>query len=200
MGSQPYEIVYGPANIYLAAVGTTFPTVDATPGAGWFKLGTDGDKNFAESGVKIGFNQTINEWKGLGSTGARKVTRISEAFKVSGEIADLTPAQLAKFLNDVTVSTVAAASGQIGTKSITLHQGVTVTLFALVVRFESPEGLWNGQLQVPRVYHSGNPGFTLEKANPALAAFEFTAIEDITAVSDDMFYGEYIEQNADALP
>jgi hypothetical protein len=188
--SEPYEIVAAPYSVYLADVGTAFPDVDETPAAGWTLLGTSGDLNYNEDGVQVTHEQTLATFRPAGGSGNRKVWRTEEDLKITVKLADLSPDQYAKILNDATVTTVPSGAGTAGTKAFDLQQGLDVALFALLARgVSSVDDSLACQYQVPIVYQSANPAPVGKKGEPALLELEFSTLED----SSDGF-GELIEQ------
>ena len=66
------NIINGPLSLYFAAVGATFPLVDDDPPTGFTLIGTSGAKNYMEDGVSVSLNQSIEAFRGLGSTTALK--------------------------------------------------------------------------------------------------------------------------------
>lgn len=195
---EPYEIIGSPLTIWLAPVGTAFPAVNIAPSGSWTLLGTGGDKNYTEEGVQVMHDQTLNEVFTAGSTGARKVFRPRESFKLGVTLLDLNLAQYGNVLG--TVTTVAPGAGTIGTKKVGLNRGSTVALFALLARGPSPFAAgMNAQFEVPRCYQSGNPRPTFSKGNPAGLAMEFAALEDPAAVLDTERFGRLIAQHLAAL-
>lgn len=173
--SAPYEIVAAPLTLYLAAVGTAFPAVNAAPAGTWTKLGTSGDKNY-EGGVTVTHEQTTTTFTPGGGTAPRKAWRTEEALRIAVTLVDLSPEQYAKILNDVAVTTTA---GPPATKDFNLLQGLDVARFALLARGKSPVlDTVNAQYQVPIVIQSGNPEPVYQKGEPAGLAIEFMALED----------------------
>jgi len=185
----PYEILIGPLEVWIAPVGTAFPTVQTSvvPGS-WTQMGVN---DMEEAGVKVTHKASITEWRGLGGTGPRKVGRTSEDLKISFTLVDLT---LEKYL--ITLGqTIILVVGPPGTKDIPLYQGTAVAQFALLARGLSPYGdAYYRQYQVPVVYHSGNPEPVAMKGKPAGLAFEFTALEDPNAVTASERFGDLIIQ------
>jgi hypothetical protein len=131
---EPLELISGPFDVYVAPVGEAFPDVDTTPAGNWFKLGTNGAKNYDEGGVKVKHGQKLSKVFTLGSTGPRKVLREQETMVVSFTLLDLSPEQYAKVLNDAAVSSVAAAAGTPGYKKTALRRGSSVSEFAVLVK------------------------------------------------------------------
>lgn len=93
--AAPNEIIIGPAEVYVAPVGASFPPLDVTPGAPWVLVGTLGSKNYAESGVLLRRTLTMNYVRTLGSTVARKAAISETSFEVEFNVLDLSPDFLA---------------------------------------------------------------------------------------------------------
>jgi len=197
MAVTPFEVIAAPATIYVAATGTAFPAIDAAPGGSWTQLGTSGDENYGEEGVTAAHEQTIQQWRGLGNTGPKKVFRTEENLRISFVLVDLTLEQFAKLLNDVTVTDTAAGAGTAGHRSIPLRQGPDVTRYALLARGPSPYGNgWNMQWEIRICYQGGNPTPVFRKGQPAGLQCEFIAIEDPDAASDGERFGVLRAQDA----
>lgn len=195
---EPYSMVVGGADIYLAPVGEDYPDVDEDPSGNWELLGSSGKKDYSEDGITVNHEQTLNQFRSLGSTGPRKVSRSEENLTVSGVLEDLTLEEYAKVLNDVSVSTGSAASGA-DTKEINIRQGTDVSVFALLIRIPNAYGNgWLAQVEIPRVYQSENPSPTFSKDEKAGLSFTFTALEDEDAATDDERFGKIIHQTGDA--
>lgn len=179
--AAPFEIVGAPLTVYLAPVGTAFPGIDDAEGAfdpGWFKLGTSGEKNYSEDGLTVSHEQSINVFRGAGATGPRKAFRTEEDFIITFSMADVSPTQYAKVLNDAAVTTVAQAVGVSGEESFELHQGLTVTTFALLARgLSSIDDSLNAQYEVSTVFQNGNPAPVYNKGEPALLECSFQALD-----------------------
>jgi len=197
---EPYEILISPYEVWLAPVGESFPDVDTTPGGNWGLLGANGKFNIAEDGVTVTHNQTIEKKRTVGSTGPVKAVRTEEDLMISFILLDMTLEAYRKTLNDVTVTDTAAGSGTPGYREITLRQGREVAVFAMLVKGKSPYGDdWYGQYQIPKVFVSGNPTPKFNKADEAALAFEFTALEDPDAASEEERFGKLVMQDATAL-
>lgn len=194
--SAPFEVIAQPLNVWVAAVGTSFPTVDDAPDGDWFLLGTSGDKNYGDSGVVVTPNQTITPWTPAGATMPRKVWRTAEGFTLGFELVDLTAAQVAKALNDASVDQVAASSGVAGTNTVALYQGIEVAVFALVARgLSAIDDSLAAQFEVYSCYQSASPAITYNKGTPAGLQLQFDALYD----EDNSGTGNYVEQSAVAL-
>lgn len=187
-----YEILTGAGRIYVAAVGTAFPTVDATPGAGWTDLGeTDG-------GVKASLKQKIEKHRTDQRTGAVKATRSEEDMTIETKLAQATLENLAKILGG-TVTDTPPGAGTIGTRSIVLYRGETVSEFAVLLRGKSPYGAWSAQYQVPRAYFDGDVEEDKVKDKKVLYVVKLEALEDLNAASVSERFGKLVTQDAAAV-
>lgn len=195
--NEPFAMVVSPGQVYLAPVGTTFPAVDAVPATPWGLLGTYGNRNHSETGIKIVHEKKMTEHFVSGSTGAQKATVQQERLTVAGELEDLTVEQYTKLLNGVAVQDIAELAGVAGYRQVNLRQGFDPAEFAVLIRLDSPYGQgMKAQYQIPRVYQSANPSPALSKAGPAMLQFEFSALEDLSATSADERFGKFIAQDA----
>lgn len=177
-GASPYEIIGAPFTIYLAPVGTAFPAINVAPSGTWTKMGTSGDKNYSDDGVTVTHDQSIEVFRGAGATGPRKAFRTEEDLLIEFGLADLSPDQYAKVLNNAAVSTVAQGSGIAGQKHFVLWQGLTVATFALLARGMSTiDDSLNAQYEVASCFQSGSPDPTFNKGEPAILNCEFTALD-----------------------
>lgn len=176
---EPYEIVAAPLTVWVAPVGTEFPDVNELPGVAWFKIGTSGDKNYADEGVTVTHEQTLGVFRGAGSTVPRKTWRTEEDLGFGFTLVDVSAAQYAKILNDAAITTTPASVGVAGTDRFELVQGIEVGQVALLARGVSPEDeLFVAQYQVPRSYEA-SPSRAVQygKGAPAGLACSFRTLE-----------------------
>lgn len=200
--TQPYEVIAAPYTLYIAAVGTSFPAIDAAPGGSWTIVGTSGNLNYDDAaGVTVQHQQSITKWRALGDSGSRKVFRTEEDLMIRLKLMDVTLEQYKLALNSNAVSTVAAGSGTAGYKKLGLSRGFTVATMALLIRGNvSPYGAaWNSQYEIPIAAQTGNPTVVYKKSEPVGLDLEWTALVDATASSDVERFGRLISQHADAL-
>jgi hypothetical protein len=201
MSTEPYEIVAAPFTLWVAPVGTSFPTIEEAPGGSWTKVGTSGDLNYTEDGVTVEHPQSVEFFRALGSTGPRKAFRTEEELLISLNLADLTLEQYALALNHNTVTTLAPAPGEIGSKKIGLSRGLEVPQRALLVRGAnaSPYGTgWGAQYEVPVAVQIGEPEVVFQKGEPAGLSLQWAALEDPDAASAAERFGRLVAQNAAA--
>lgn len=197
-GAAPFEIIGAPYTIYLAPVGTAFPLLGVTPAVTWFKLGTSGDKNYSDDGVTVTHGQNIEVFRGAGATAPRKAFRTEEDLLIEFGLADVSPDQYAKVLNDATVTTVPASTGIVGQKNFVLWQGVIVKTFALLARgVSSIDDAFQAQYEVASCFQSGEPDPTYNKGEPTILSCELSALD---AAGDGAGFGRLRVQSAAALP
>ena len=175
------NIVNGPLSLYFAAVGTAFPLVDDDPPTGFTLIGTSGAKNYMEDGVSVAMNQSIEAFRGLGSTIPLKAFRTEEDLVVTVQMADLTLAEVRRALNENAVTNTSASSGIPGKDEINLNRNVDVNTIALLVRGlgKSPQfATGNLQFELDKAYEGGSQELTFVKGEPVGVLLEFHALED----------------------
>ena len=208
MSVQPFEILGGPLELFLAPVGEAFPDLDLTPpGGNWTAIGVSGSKNYDEDGVTISHEQEVELVRALGTSAPVKARRTTEDLKVSVTIMDLTAEMVSTALNGNTVTTVAPGAGTVGTREVELFQGLEVTQYALLVRGVSPYLIDTvaepaiAQYQIPVVVVTGSPELVYAKGEDVAGIeIEFTAIADPNAATDAEVFGEYLVAHLAALP
>lgn len=197
----PYEILAGPYTLYAAPVATAFPVVTAAPAGGWVKIGTGGDRNYSEDGVKVSHRQSFDEARPAGALGPVKAWRTSEDLLISLTLWDISLEQYQFVLNGATITTTAAATGVAGKKTVGLSRAADPVTYALLVRGLSPYGdSYVAQYEVPRCYQSANAEPVYRKGRPAGLDLQFTALEDAGAASADQRFGRLVQQHAAPLP
>lgn len=182
----PYSVLAGPADVYLAANGATFPAVTEVPPAEtWTAIGK------TEGGVTVRHTQTVNQITADQYTGPIKAIRTEEGLEVSFSIVDQTLENYALVMDGVTVTLAAKV------KSIPLHKEVSVDLRALLIRGRSAYGNYPAQYKVPVCYQSESPEVSFVKDDKSVLACVWTALEDLTAGSDSERFGK-LEMKAEA--
>lgn len=198
----PYEVIAAPYVLWFADVGTTFPTLDETPGVSWTKVGTSGDLNYDDgAGVTIQHSQTIVKWRATGDAGSRKAFRTEEDQIVKIKLVDVTLEQYALALNHNTVTDVAAGAGTVGYRHIGLSRGFTIATKALLIRgTASPYGAtYIGQYEIPVAVQVGSPTVMLtKKGEPAGLDLEWHALVDPNAATEYVRFGRLLAQDAAA--
>lgn len=190
--SDPFEILAGPADIYVAPIGTAFPAVDAVPAVDWVQLARD--TQMTEDGVTVAGDQTVEHVYSLGGTGSRKGFRTRQELRVKFTLMDATAEAYSDALAGQAVTTTAPGVGTPGYKTIALAMpGGAIATKALLVRVkESPYGDgMNAQWEFPRAYNSGNVETKYQKGVPVGLAFDFMVMDDNAGVK-----GNYRAQHA----
>src|SRR5262252_9169378 len=121
---NPQRIIAFPYTAWIAPQGTQFPPLGDTEitmetkkypkvalGEGattavesWDRIGTSGNRDYSEAGVTVTHTQTIGTFQGAGSTWIRKAWRSDESIQVAFDLADLSPGQYAKILDERTLN------------------------------------------------------------------------------------------------
>lgn len=198
----PFEIIGAPLTLWVAPIGTAFPTIAAAPGAGWTKLGTNGDRSYENGGITVTHGKAYDKVRTAGASGPVKAFLTEEDLMFGVTLLDLTLEQYQFALNGNTVTTVAPATGQPGTKKIGLSEDVGRTKeYALLARGLSPynEALAM-QYCIPRCYQSGAPAPVFRKGGTGAGlALRFEAMEDLTATNAQERFGYILAAHLPAL-
>lgn len=176
----PYGIIAGPADVYIAPVGTAFPVANVAPSGTWVLLGVAGGKSMHEDGITVRREADYEDVYTLGATGPRKALRTRERLIIEFTLVDATLESYAAALNSVTVTTNV---GPPADKTIPLLMGSTVTTRALLIRGTlSPyaDSTVNLQWEVPLVHSRSEPETVYRKGEPVGIAFTFFALQDDT--------------------
>ena len=158
-----YKILGGEIDVYTAPVGTPSPdpgdTIDTSV---WEPLGSD---YVSEEGVNFSYNETIEPMRTLQDGLPRKVFRTQEDHQVTLNMLDSSVEALARIVGS-SVTSVAAAAGQIGTVSMDLPRTAIVDSRALLVTGKPPfpNDSVTGMIQyMPLVYVQQIGQFTRSK-------------------------------------
>lgn len=189
--AEPFYLIAAPFDIYLAPAGTAEPDFTVPPTGAWELLGSNGAYDYAEDGVAVTHEQTVEKHRGLRGTGFIKAFRTAETLMLGFTLHDLSLEQYAKAINDQTVT----VDGD--EHSIPLHQGPNVAQFALVARGASPYDDDNLEMQyyIPKVFQGANPAPVHKKGTPAGLALSFEALEDLDAASESERFGRLVAQS-----
>jgi len=182
----PFDILAGPADVYVAATGTSFPTVSGSVSA-WTALGK------TEGGVTVRHTQNVEMLSSDQDTGPLKALRTEEGLEVQCNLVSLTLENYAKVMNSATVT---AAAGPPATKEIPLYRDVNVGLFALLIRGRSPYGNFNSQYQIPVVCQTDEPEIEHVKDDKSILACTWTALVDPNAATTSDRFGKLIAQTS----
>ena len=197
--AAPEHIIAAPFTLFLAPVGTGFPAIDDDEAAfdpDWFKVGESGAKDYTEDGVTVTHSQSQSYFRGAGATAPRKAFRNEEDMLIACALADLSPEQYAKSINDAAVTTVAAGPGVAGQKSFALWRGLQVVQFALLARgMSTVDNDLNAQYQVATCIEDAEQAPKYTKGDPAVLNVQFRALD---ASGEGTDFGELVIQTAAA--
>lgn len=191
MSTSPFEIIAGPASVFIGDTTATFPLIDEAPAFedGWTSLGD------TEGGVTARHTQSVELLRTDQSTGPKKAIRSEEGLEIEFALAELTLENYAKALDDVTISTTAASGTVAGSKSIKPFRGLDVKQYSLLVRGPSPYLDGNLQFEVPVVVQTEEPEVEFSRDDKAVLATMFVALEDPDAATEDDKFGTIRAQN-----
>ena len=191
----PFEVLPGPFTVYTGPVNEARTDLNDAPAGNWVKLGTNGDKNYGESGIIFDPGQTIEEWKSLGSTAPQAAFRTDESFLVTVNLADLTAEHLGKVWDDASVTDTAQGSGTAGVRDFDLLRGLVVTEFGLLVRSDLSPYIASAKMQfwIPRCYVQSMGPLAAVKGEPMMTEVVFSALEH-----SSNGFGKYEVQDAAA--
>lgn len=184
----PFQILAGPADVYIAAAATAFPAVNAAASGSWTAIGR------TEGGVTVRHTQTVNPISADQYTGPVKAIRTEEGLEIEFSVVDMTLENYS--LAAMNSNTVTAAGGPPATKTINLHKGVAVDLKSILIRGRSPYGNFPAQYQVPVAYQSESPEVSFVKDDKSVLACVWTALEDLSAPSDAERFGKLVAQTS----
>ena len=174
MATSPFNIIAGPAEVFVAPVGTAFPAINTDPpGGNWLSLGV------TEGGISVAHRQTVDLLSVDQSTGPRKAIRSEEGLEVSFSLAALTLENYRRALNGATVTT----GGSPETHSLKMYQGLDVSQYALLIRGPSPYMSAYMQYEVPVAVETGDAELTFMRNDKSVLTVQFTALEDPNAAT-----------------
>lgn len=189
--SEPYELLVGVGDLFIAPAGTAMPALGTEPSGSWVALGqTDG-------GVKVVKTQTIETFTSDQRTGKVKAVRTAEGLTVETNLQEATLENLANVING-TVTDTAPGALTIGKRTLKLHKGAEVEEFALLFRGDSPYGDYPGQYYVPRGFMDDDEEIEYTKDGKTLIPMKFEALEYDAAATEDERFGIVEYQDAAA--
>lgn len=169
------NIVVGPGELFLAAVGTTPPNEDDNilNWAGWTNVG------FTDGGIELEYTPEVADHFVDQELGPVKSTLTSEQFIVRAPLAESTLQNLNKAISASKLTTVAPASGVTGKDILVVGSG-PITEFALGFEADSPEAQADGTqgwrlLIVWRVLSVSAIGKAYRKGEKTMIPAEFRA-------------------------
>lgn len=171
--AYPYEVMGAPHSLYIAAFGTARPAIGAAPGGSWTLVGQNGNRSYAEEGVRVNSPAAYNYFRGLGSAAPLKAFRSEEDVIIAVTLADMTLESLATAFNKL-----AADVDEVGiTRTLGLSRGLGVATMALLVRGPSPymaDGF--AQFWIPVAANVTSVELALRRDNATTYPLEFRAL------------------------
>ena len=171
------EIQTGPLTLWWAAVGTAMPAVNDDAATGFAKIGTSGDQNYAENGVEVIFERTIESFRSLGSTHKICLFPTEQDISVTVSLVDMTLAQVRQAMNLNAVTTDTTPDINI----LDLDFGLSLSDLALLVRGTGNSGEFAGanlQWECNRAVEVGNHTFSYTKGSPVTLELEYDLLLD----------------------
>lgn len=193
---DPTTLLIGTGKVYIAATGTTFPALTATPSGSWTDLGV------MQDGLELTPEREIKEIEVDGEAGAVEAVLTKEQLVIKTKLAEGTLENLAKVLGQ-SVTDTPPGTGTIGTREIPIyHAPGRVAKYAFLFRGEtlSPYGVtYPAQYELPYGYFAGATGMAFKKGDNAQIPVEFHALVDPNAATVAAKFGRLIAQDAAAL-
>lgn len=182
MATAPFEIIAAPYDVYVAPVGTAFPDISQAPAVAWLLLGSSGSKNYDEDGVVVTHQQNIETFTPVGLTAPRKAFRTTEGLQIEFKVVDVSATQYARILNNAAVTNTSAGTGLGGNLNFPLLQGLSVSIFSLLMRSTESAGgnNFNSQYDVPIAYQNEELEVTYKKGEPASLNCQWLVLWDPT--------------------
>ena len=186
MSQDPFEIIVAPYDVYIAAVGTAFPTTPGdAPSGSWTLLGRQGAERYTEDGVMVQLSQTLSYVRAAKMTGPVKAIRTEEDCIISFTLIDLRPAQFTYALAGTSPTSAS------GIETLNLYRGLDVAQWALLIRGDSPTNAtgesWKADYRITRAVQASSPQIQYHKGGAAGVAFEFRAIVDPNSTELERF-------------
>jgi len=171
----PFQIIAGPADVYIAPARTNPVAVhDTTPEeGGWVALGR------TEGGVTVRHTQSVEMLMSDQDGAPIKAIRSEEGLEIEFALAELDLETYKYALNDATITTTAKSGSSAGWKEIKLYRGDVVARHALLVRGPSPYMDAQLQYQVPIVVQTEEPEVSFTRDDKAVLNVQFSALYDL---------------------
>lgn len=170
------NVKWGYADTWHAAADTVEPASAATlsePATGWTGVG------YTSEGVTMEVGKDTEMVRVEESLTPAGIVVTGSDVKITFEIAEdtLEARQLAYGLG--TISTTAAATGQIGKKTLTLDDSLDVIALCFIA--DNAQG-FRDRVYIPRMMSSGAVGTAYQRAAKRVFPVEFTAICELAAI------------------
>ncbi len=200
--TQHPEIIAAPFTIWIAPLGTAFPTVDAEPGEDWALLGKHGSRSATSEGVMFVHDRQWVTSTPAAETGESIAFIERESLKLQLSVFDLTLEQFRVVLGQNAIIETAAGVLTPGTASIglALKNGAAAE-FAVMMCGPSPyDETMNAQYELPRCCETGSPRVRYTKGRASELTVELRVLIDPAATSAETRFGRLLAASAEALP
>lgn len=171
---NPFSVLVGPFQIYLAIYGTAEPDVDTDPSSLWVRMaGSVDDQEIEYDSEFEHFTDNDHQAPVAGVRGTEMVT-------LRFTTHNLTYEHQARILSDIgNLQTGSTAAGGT-TKILPIKRGYLLTAYAMLLKgqADSPYGLYPGQYYIPKCVSVSNPTVTRSKTARAMMPAEFVIYED----------------------
>lgn len=190
---QPYSLLVGAGQLYIAPANTAEPTLSpSAPGGVWRSLGeTDG-------GVKVTKTRSREKFSSDQRTGTVKSVQTEEGVTIETNLQESTLENLADVIG-LSVIDTPPASGVIGTRKVGMYSGFSIKEFALLFRGTSPYGDYPAQYWIPRGYLDDDVEMEFTKEDKTLIPVKFEVLEDLNTSNENQRFGNVTYQDAAAL-
>lgn len=173
MAATPYNIIAGPATVYIAATGTAFPAFNATPNGSWTNLGR------TTGGVRVRKEETVQELMVDQVPYPVKGIRTEQRVIVQFVLAEITLETMVKVLDNQTITT----TGSPEHSSFNLANGFDVPQWSMLVRGPSMYANVNMQYELPIVIQRAAPELNFTREGRAEVQTEWLSLEDPAAAT-----------------
>jgi hypothetical protein len=187
MPTSPFEVIAGPATVYLAPVGEAFPDIDEAPAGNWASLGD------TEGGVQVTRPQPNTALRTDQHLAPVKFIRTEIDLQITFSIVELTLENLAKVLNGVAVTTNAGPPSR---RSMPIAADQDMQQYAMLIRFDSPYFNGDAQWQIPRVVMTADPDMTYGREDKTVCTTEWMGVADPNAATHADWFGSIVAQDA----
>lgn len=172
MATTPYDIVVGPGQVWVAALDTAFPAIDATPAAAWVDLGE------TEGGIQITPSRETKRITTDQVFAPKKTIVTGRSLTIKFTLAEMTLEHLSKCLDDAAVTAVPNGAGVAGYKYMDLLADATIPQYAMLIRVPSPYADGDQQYELPSVQPGGDMESSYTKDDKAMLPTTWECNED----------------------
>jgi hypothetical protein len=197
MASSPFEIQLGPADVYRAPLGESFPAVEDAPAGNW-ELIADAE-HITEDGIVIRGNPDITLVRSLGTIAAVKAGMVARDFQLEFTVMDTrVEAQAVAYGADPddAVTDTPAGGGAAGFRQVDVPIDPVPQGFALLLRWDQ-SGYGDGyksQYQIYSAVQLGDGNGIFSKSTP------FGQRHLWTALNSSAGFVRLVEQDAAVSP